>query len=60
MNGYGKELVSMCQSARLRIVNGCCGKDKGVGQYTCFFPQGVQCGGLCANFRGPDVSHTRF
>lgn len=38
VNGYGKELVSMFQSAEQ-------------GNTRFLFPQRVQCGGLCANFR---------
>ena len=36
INNYGKELINLCQAARIRIAKGCIGKDKFIGQYTCF------------------------
>ena len=39
-NNYGKELLSICQSARLRMLNGRIGNDHKLGQFTCFTSQG--------------------
>ena len=40
INAYGRELLDLCQSARLRIVNGRCGKDSNKGAFTCLTPRG--------------------
>ena len=40
VNSYGKELLNLCVSSNLRIVNGRIGEDKDVGASTCFTPRG--------------------
>ena len=40
VNHYGKELLNMCISCNLRIVNGRIGKDKNIGSFTCYTTQG--------------------
>ena len=40
LNGYGRELLNLCQGSKLRIVNGRVGLDKGIGKYTCFTKRG--------------------
>ena len=39
-NAYGLELLEICQSARIRILNGRMGDDHGKGQFTCMSPRG--------------------
>ena len=40
VNKNGKNLISLCKSFNLRILNGRFGSDKGVGSYTCHTPRG--------------------
>ena len=40
VNEYGKMLHDLCQAARLRLVNGRTGCDKGTGNFTCHTPRG--------------------
>ena len=40
VNSYGKELLNLCVSSNLRIVNGRIGRAKAVGASTCFTPRG--------------------
>ncbi|XP_052276939.1 uncharacterized protein LOC127876070 [Dreissena polymorpha] len=40
VNDYGKILLDFCISTGLRIVNGRCGTDKGIGKFTCVNTQG--------------------
>ena len=40
INTYGKELLNLCVSSNLRIVNGRIGRDKDVGAFTCYTPRG--------------------
>ena len=40
VNSYGKELLNLCVSSNLRIVNGRIGGDKDLGASTCFTPRG--------------------
>ena len=40
VNNYGKELINLCISSRLRIMNGRIGMDKGQGVFTCITPRG--------------------
>ena len=39
-NSYGKELLDLCISSKLRIVNGRVGSDKDKGDFTCHTPRG--------------------
>ena len=38
-NSYGKELLDLCISSELRIVNGRVGSDKDKGDFTCHTPR---------------------
>ena len=40
VNDYGKELIDLCISSRLRILNGRIGMDKEQGTFTCVTPRG--------------------
>ena len=40
VNKNGKNLISLCKSFNLRILNSRFGSDKGVGRYTCHTPRG--------------------
>ena len=40
VNNYGKELINLCISSRLRIMNGRIGMDKGQRVFTCITPRG--------------------
>ena len=40
VNNYGKELIDLCISSRLRILNGRIGMDKEQGTFTCGTPRG--------------------
>lgn len=35
LNEYGKQLLDLCQAARLRILNGRTGHDRNLGKFTC-------------------------
>ena len=37
VNNYGRKILDMCLLTNLFIVNGRIGRDKGIGEYTCYF-----------------------
>ena len=40
LNTNGRNLILLCQTMNLRILNGRCGQDKGVGEFTCHTTNG--------------------
>ena len=40
INSYGKELLELCISCEVRIINGRVGSDGGKGDFTCHTPRG--------------------
>ena len=40
INRNGQDLISLCKSLNLRIINGRFGSDKGLGEFTCHTPRG--------------------
>ena len=41
VNVYGRELIALCKSSQMRIMNGFFNDDKSTGQYTCCTPRGT-------------------